>query len=186
MWSCCSDPPGYRGPEAWGRCWGGGYEGQAGGTTHCPLPRGRCPRVPHGGGWVGQVEAFSLTWDATREDVARLADALAARPGRTGVLVLGDGSARRGEKAPGYLDQRAFPFDDALAEALADGDASMLAALDVGLAAELMVLGAAAFRLLGAVGLRESGPAQARLTYRDDPFGVSYFVATWHFAGDVG
>ena len=36
---------------------------------------------------------------------------LADEPGRVLVLVMADGSARRGEKAPGYLDERAFAYD---------------------------------------------------------------------------
>ena len=53
-----------------------------------------------------------------------------ACPARSGVLAMGDGSARRTLKAPGYLDPAAAPFDAAVAAALADGDAGALAALD--------------------------------------------------------
>jgi hypothetical protein len=95
------------------------------------------------------------------------------------LLLLGDGSARRGDTAPGYLDERAFPFDDALASALAGGDAQALRDLDTGVAEELMVLGATSFRLLGAVALLQGGPTAATLHHRGDPFGVSYLVATW-------
>ena len=97
------------------------------------------------------------------------------------LLVLGDGSTRRGEKAPGYLDERAFGFDDLVAQALSDGDAEALRDLDVALAAELMVLGSTALRVLGAVALHHPEPPEPALAYRDDPFGVSYFVATWRF-----
>ncbi len=101
------------------------------------------------------------------------------------MLLLGDGSARRSERAPGYLDERAFSFDDDIAKALADGDATALAQLDVGLAAELMTHGAAAFRLLGLLAQGEPEAPRAVLGYRDDPFGVSYFVATWTFERDL-
>jgi hypothetical protein len=93
---------------------------------------------------------------------------------------MGDGSARRGSTAPGYVDERAFPWDDAVAVALAGGDADSLAGLDVPLAEELMVHGSASFRLLGAVGLRCGPPSRSALPYRGDPFGVTYFTALWH------
>ena len=45
-----------------------------------------------------------------------------------------------------------------------------------------MVLGAPVFRLLGLVGLRQPTRPRSALTYREDPFGVSYLVATWDFS----
>jgi hypothetical protein len=122
-----------------------------------------------------------VPWDAADGEldavVGQLRD-LAGRSGSLAVLLLGDGSTRRGDKAPGFLDPRAFPFDDAVAQALSDGDAPALRGLDVDLARDLMVGGRSVFRLLGALG-HPDGPGAAELTYRDDPFGVSYFVARW-------
>ena len=86
--------------------------------------------------------------------------------------------ARRGEKAPGFLDERAFSFDDAVADALAAGDPGPLRDLDVTLAAELMVGGRSVLRLLGLLGDR-ARPTHAALTHREDPYGVSYLVARW-------
>jgi hypothetical protein len=158
------------------------------GTTHLPPPRPALPlalgvatRLLGDAGWSGPVELRTLPWHATAPDVEALADEVGGRPDGTVLLVLGDGSARRGDKAPGYLDQRSFGFDDQLAAALADGDAAALRDLDACLAEELMVLGDAGFRLLGAVASARGSRPTASLTYRDDPFGVSYFVATWTF-----
>lgn len=130
-------------------------------------------------GWTGPVELVAAAWDADRQAVDDLAADLAVRPDGTALLLLGEGSTRRGDGAPGYLDERAFPFDDALAKALGDGDADALRNLDVVLAEELMVLGRTALRVLGALALRQGTRPRARLTYRDDPFGVTYLVATW-------
>ena len=44
------------------------------------------------------------------------------------VLVLANGSARRGEKAPGHLDSRAFGHDTVIERALTDGDRETFAA----------------------------------------------------------
>jgi hypothetical protein len=159
------------------------------GTTGERLPRPGLPlslgvgtRLLADAGWTGPVELVATTWDADQGRVDALADDLAGRPDGTVLLLLGDGSARRSDTAPGYLDERAFPFDEVVAKALSDGDAVALRDLDARLAEELMVLGGTVLRVLGAVGARQgSAPPRAALTYRDDPFGVSYFVATWRF-----
>jgi hypothetical protein len=158
------------------------------GTTDPPLPHPGLPlslgvgvRLLRGSGWKGDISTVAVGRRASDEELEQLAGSLTGRERATAVLLLGDGSARRGERAPGYLDERAFAFDDTVAKALADGDAAALAHLDTELAADLMVHGAAAFRLLGRLALQQEGPPHAALTYRADPFGVSYFVATWTF-----
>lgn len=161
---------------------GFGTTGERPSRPALPTSLGVGVRLLHEAGWTGPVELTAATWHAERESVDALAADLADRPDGTVLVLLGDGSTRRGDQAPGYLDERAFPFDDAVAKALADGDAHALRNLDVGLADELMVLGATAFRLLGAVAVRQGTRPRAALTYRDDPFGVSYFVATWHLS----
>ena len=93
-----------------------------------------------------------------------------------GLLVVGDGSARRTEKAPGYLDDRAHGFDESVEHALAAGDPDALAALDADLAAELMVSGGPAWR---AAAHAAPGRWQARVHYSGAPFGVGYLVASW-------
>lgn len=128
-------------------------------------------------GWTGPVSFHAVARDAEQRDLEQLAEELLGRSGAA-VLLLGDGSARRGEKAPGFLDERAFGFDDAVADALAAGDAATLRDLDTALAAELMVDGRSVFRLLGLLGDR-CGPVRAGLTHREDPYGVSYLVARW-------
>jgi hypothetical protein len=165
--------------------WSGGGLGGFGRTVRgsgapVPLALAVGARLLDGAGWAGPRE---LVTAPANEDVADLAARLADRPGRTALLLMADGSTRRGERAPGYLDERAFPFDDALAQALATGDAAALVGLDVALAEELMVTGAVTLRLLGAVALGRR--TQASLGYRDDPYGVTYVVAGWSFSPDL-
>lgn len=151
-----------------------------------PLSLGVGRRLLDEAGWSGTTKLVSVTWDARDDEVDMLVDQLrdlAGRSGRVGLLLLGDGSPRRGDKAPGFLDERAFPFDDVVARALADGDAQALRDLDVELAGDLMVAGRTVFRLLGTLGL-VAGVEEVGLSYRDDPFGVSYFVARWSL-GDL-
>ncbi|WP_326587662.1 hypothetical protein [Streptomyces sp. NBC_01294] len=113
-------------------------------------------------------------------DTARCLDTgreLGARSARVALLVMGDGSARRTLKAPGYLDERAAAFDAAAARALGDADVDALTALDAELAAELQAAGRAPWQVLA--GAAEGADLQGRLLYEDAPYGVGYFVAAW-------
>jgi len=101
--------------------------------------------------------------------------------GRTALLVMADGSARRSEKAPGYLDPRAEGFDSTVAAALATGDADALVELDLDLAEELLATGAPTLALLGSVS--KGADITARLRCETAPFGVGYWVADWVMTG---
>jgi hypothetical protein len=92
-------------------------------------------------------------------------------------LVLGNGAARRGEKAPGHLDDRSFEFDEVLGKALSSADKAAIADLDEELASQLMVSGLASMKRVAALAPREGVRAETR--YADDPFGVQYWVVTW-------
>ena len=92
-----------------------------------------------------------------------------------GLLVMGDGSARRSTKAPGYFDERAEAYDATVANALRDADTDTLLALDPALDVELLVAGRAAWQVLAGTGAGWRGD----LLYDDAPYGVGYFVATW-------
>jgi hypothetical protein len=108
---------------------------------------------------------------------AELADVLAGLSGPVGVLAMGDGSARRTLKAPGHLDDAAGPFDTAVAEAMAAGDAAALAALDPVEGDRLLAAGVPVWRAVGA--LLAGREVTARLHADEAPFGVGYLVADW-------
>lgn len=115
-------------------------------------------------GWTGP-RTYSTGWPDAEGDVA--------------VLVMADGTTTRSVQAPGFLDERAAPYDAAIATALATGDAAALAQLDVDLGAELGAAGVPALRTLG--DLAKGADVTARLRYDDAPLGVGYFVADWTF-----
>ncbi|MEV5604514.1 class III extradiol dioxygenase subunit B-like domain-containing protein [Streptomyces sp. NPDC052299] len=102
---------------------------------------------------------------------------LARRADRVALLVMGDGSACRTVKAPGYLDERAAAFDAEAARALGAADAEALTALDEGLAHELKAAGRAPWQVLA--GAAEGAGPAGRLLYEGAPYGVGYLVATW-------
>jgi hypothetical protein len=119
--------------------------------------------------------AFAATVGQCRELAAQLVG-----DGRTGLLVIGDGTACRGEKSPGYADPRAEPFDAMVAAALGAADTAALLDLDAGLAGALKVAGRPAWQVLAAAADAGEGPRPAsKITYQAAPYGVAYFVATW-------
>lgn len=95
--------------------------------------------------------------------------------GATGVLVVGNGSAKRSVKAPGHLDERAEAFDDGLRRALLAPDPAALAGVDAGLAGELWA-DTEGIRALGEL-LTPASAAEA--LYDDAPYGVQYWVIRW-------
>jgi hypothetical protein len=132
------------------------------------------------GGWLtpGVVRSFvAVDPTLTADDCAALGRDLAASEDRVALLVMGDGSARRDVKAPGHLDERAQPYDDALTAALARADADALLALDPALAADLLVEGRAPWQVLA--GAAAGAPFTGDLLYAAAPYGVGYVVATW-------
>jgi hypothetical protein len=95
--------------------------------------------------------------------------------GSADVLVVGDGTARLTEKAPGHLDPRASAFDELVTSALRAGDPKGLD-LDPELGRELMVGGLEVWR---SVARSVTGTFSAEVLYAAAPFGVGYVVATW-------
>ena len=105
---------------------------------------------------------------------------LADNGSRVALLVVADGTARRGPQAPGYTDGRAHEFDRAWVDALEQARPAVLADLDAQLADDLLMAGRPTLQVLaGAAGDRRWA---ATLHYADDPYGVQYAVASWSLA----
>jgi hypothetical protein len=95
----------------------------------------------------------------------------------TTLVVMADGTARRGEKAPGHLHPDAVAFDERIELALRSGDAESLAALDPEEGEELWCEGVPALRLLGE--LARDREVVAYVSYAEAPYGVAWWVARW-------
>ncbi|WP_420035927.1 class III extradiol dioxygenase subunit B-like domain-containing protein [Streptomyces sp. cg28] len=129
-------------------------------------------------GWTGPVRGYEVeggrSWPVNGEDgvnLASLAD-------RVALLVVGDGTACRTVKAPGYLDERAEGVDALIAAALRDRDSDgALARLDADLSRELKISGRDPWQILSAA--RGDGRGTGELLYEEAPYGVGYFVASW-------
>ncbi|WP_173099687.1 hypothetical protein [Actinomadura verrucosospora] len=152
-------------------------------------------------GIAAQARYQSVAFDADPDACLRLGAELAGSAARVALLVMGDGSACRTEKAPGYLDERAQGHDERVAQALGKADAASLAALDPKLSAELQVAGRAAWQVLAGAWQAPTGSAGAEgekgapstpaagaeaaaaLLADEAPYGVGYFVASWALEG---
>jgi hypothetical protein len=159
--------------------------GSRGDEPVLPLSLGIGARLLDEAGYAGPRSFRGIAVSAPPEACLRLGRQIAASAPccpdqRVALLAVGDGSARRSVTAPGYLDERAAPFDEAVTHAVRDGEPAVLAALDPGLAAELMADGRAAWQVLaGALTAEGATPGGLRgeVLYAEAPLGVAYLVA---------
>jgi hypothetical protein len=150
--------------------------GPGGGGEPLPLPLGLGCRLLDQAGYAGRLVLHTVSDVASAADCATLGARLAATARRVALLVMADGSARRGLKAPGYLDERSAPFDAQVTEAIRTGDMAALLALDASLARDLMATGRPTWQVLA--GALDGQRPDSVIRYCDDPFGVAYLVAT--------
>jgi hypothetical protein len=127
-------------------------------------------------GYQGERLLQAVSGEEPPASCAALGAAIGGSAGRVALLVLGDGSARRSQQAPGHFDPRAAAFDADNERALREGDTEALLAISPGLARELMATGRPAWQVLAGA-MRPARPVTDVL-YTGDPFGVAYLVAS--------
>ncbi|MFF4787772.1 class III extradiol dioxygenase subunit B-like domain-containing protein [Streptomyces griseorubiginosus] len=129
-------------------------------------------------GWSdAPIEGLGVGEPLEPERCIQTGRAIAGRAERVALLVMGDASACRTLKAPGYFDERAAPFDAEVARALGAADVAALRALDAELAYELKASGRAPWQILA--GAADGAGLGGSLLYEDAPYGVGYVVAAW-------
>ncbi|MEU6671248.1 class III extradiol dioxygenase subunit B-like domain-containing protein [Streptomyces sp. NPDC046727] len=166
------------------RGFGVGVDVRLGPAAH-PVPERELPTSLAVGAWLlertswadAPIEGLGVAETLEPERCAETGREIAGRAGRVALLVMGDASACRTLKAPGYLDERAAPFDAEVARALGAADVAALRALDPALAQELKAAGRAPWQILA--GAAENANLTGSLLYDDAPYGVGYLVATW-------
>ncbi len=96
----------------------------------------------------------------------------------TALVVVGEGSACRGQRAPLAEDPRAEAYDRAVADALASGRPEALLALDRALGSALGASGVVPWQVVARLAERDR-PWRPTLLADDASLGVAYLVATW-------
>jgi hypothetical protein len=132
-------------------------------------------------GCAVRVDEVTVGTDLPPSQCELVGEGIAELSERTGLVVMADGSARRTVKAPGYLDERAAPFDAAVWRALAAAEWSGLADLDPDLADQLLAAGRAPWQVFAAAMLKCPTVPLSAVTpyYNNDPFGVWYPVLSY-------
>jgi hypothetical protein len=137
----------------------------------------------HAGLWA------SARWITTGgADATELGERLAVDAGGVGLILVADGAACHGPKAPRAQDARAQGYDDSVCAALASGQPGRLARIDQGLGDELgatgaqvwpvLVAAATSWRSADAAGLAGEDPV-GEVLWAGAPYGVGWVVASW-------
>jgi hypothetical protein len=133
--------------------------------------------VLNGAHWSGRVMALEVGHSSNTDDRKRLGSEVAAKAAElaTLVVVVGDGSATRTEKAPGYVQPDAASFDVAMARAINEADTHAILDVDQDQADRLWCRGIPAWQVVS----NAVGQMQGTLILESAPFGVNYLVASW-------
>ncbi|WP_131747877.1 class III extradiol dioxygenase subunit B-like domain-containing protein [Frankia sp. Cppng1_Ct_nod] len=171
-------------------------------SVHAPTPRR--PTLPlsltvgawllEQTSWAGKVTGFGVSATTAALAASEIGAELARCADRVGLLVMGDGSARRTVGAPGGFDARAQAHDDTVVAALSGGDVAALGQLDPGHSRELMAAGRASWQVLAGASRPSSTQddlhirsdthmqsLRSHVEYVDAPYGVGYVVAFWEW-----
>jgi len=157
-----------------------------GGVSHYAIGSGRdeLPQaltvgasVVSAAGWAGAVKALVVDAETTAEQRGVLAKELLAKSGdqRTLIVAVGDGSATRTEKAPGYIQPDALDFDAEITRAIGNGDSSAIVAIEQSTADRLWCRGLPTWQVVA----QAIDHAEGTLVLESSPFGVNYLVAAW-------
>ena len=154
------------------------------GRPALPLALGLGARLLHDAGYAGETVWQAVAADAPSNACAALGRFLADTAGNIALLVVGDGSARRSLKAPGWFDERAEAFDAATERAVSTGALGALLDVDPDLAETLQAAGRPAWQVLA--GAADGAPCRSDVGYAAAPLGVGYLVAALRFGHDRG
>ena len=125
----------------------------------------------HAGLWA------SARWITTNgSDATGLGEQLRRDGTRIGLILVADGAACHGPKAPRAEDSRAPAYEEAVCAALASGQGGQLAEIDADLGREL---GATLPEVWPVLLAAADGDWIGELAWRGAPYGVGWVVAAW-------
>ncbi|MDP2014217.1 MAG: hypothetical protein Q8L05_08340 [Actinomycetota bacterium] len=148
------------------------------GTATLPLALTIAAFVLEAAGADQPILALSVGKQTTSTERGLIAQEVQARAADvpTVLLVVGDGSATRTEKAPGYIQPDALNFDAVVSAALAAADFQTLVEITQEQAERLWCQGLPAWQVAALAGQHLK---QGELALETAPFGVNYLVASW-------
>jgi hypothetical protein len=121
----------------------------------------------------------SARWLTTSgADARALGERLAAVGISVGLILVADGAACHGPRAPRAQDERAERYDERVCAALASGQPGRLAEIDVKLGDELGASGSQVWPALAAAAA-EAGGWIGEVLWAGAPYGVGWAVASW-------
>lgn len=119
----------------------------------------------------------SARWMTTRgADATALGEELRADGSNIALILVADGAACHGPKAPRAKDSRAAAYDDEVWAALASGQPGRLAQIDADLGHELGATGPQVWSVLLSAA---DGEGAGEVLWRGAPYGVGWAVASW-------
>jgi len=119
----------------------------------------------------------SARWLTTSgADAPAVGDWLAADGVRVGLILVADGAACHGPKAPRAQDERAQGYDEGVCAALASGQPGRLSQIDADLGDELGASGSQLWPVLVAAA---AGERIGQVLWAGAPYGVGWAVASW-------
>jgi hypothetical protein len=122
----------------------------------------------------------SARWVTTSDaDAVALGKQLGAKGTAVGLILVADGAACHGPKAPRAQDSRAEVYDAAVRAALATGEPGRLAQIDPDLGDELGATGPAVWPVLVAAAAAATTEAVGEVVWAGAPYGVGWAVASW-------
>ena len=127
----------------------------------------------------------SARWVTTSgEDATALGERLGADSQPVALILVADGAACHGPKAPRAQDERAQAYDDEVWSALASGQPARLAKIDEALGDELSATGAQVWPVLAGAAESASGVGEVpdwtgEVLWVGAPYGVGWAVASW-------
>ena len=137
---------------------------------------------------VGAHPEHAALWASARwittsgADATALGEQLREDRTRVALILVADGAACHGPKAPRAEDSRALAYDDGVCAALASGQPGRLAQIDVDLSHDLGATGPQVWPVLFAAA---GSDGIGEVLWRGAPYGVGWAVAAWRPTPEV-
>jgi hypothetical protein len=123
--------------------------------------------------------AAALWMTTSGHDAEDLGEQVSSDDADVGLILVADGAACHGPKAPNAQDERSQTYDDGVCEALASGFPTRLAQIDARLGNELGATGYEVWPVLVAAAAAADTKWVGEVLWAGAPYGVGWTVGSW-------